>query len=64
MPTDLFTLVAGAWIAGALRFPAFLIDGPAPKLSAAALDESASVALVDMGTTGIIDFSASSMSGM
>jgi hypothetical protein len=55
LPTVFFTLVGGAWVAGALRFLAFLVDGTSPKLPIADLDESALGALEERGTVGIRD---------
>jgi hypothetical protein len=45
------------------HIPAFLVEGPAPELVVVVLDELASGARAELGTTGIRDFGASSKSG-
>jgi hypothetical protein len=63
-PTNFFAFTGGAWVMGALRFSAFNVDDPTPKLAVAVLDESASDARAEMGTSRIEDSNTSSKPGM
>jgi hypothetical protein len=44
LPADFLTFARGAWVAKAFRFPAFLVERPAPELAAAIPAELVSVA--------------------